>query len=159
MWKEALGTLKQPKLVNKPRGYAHNEVWYWLYLVLLICIKIYHVNFIFVVIIPFFCFILSEIILSVRSFQSFFTSWLQICMFFWNRNIRSLKSCTVQEKNVERCDKGQYHLLITSYVLWRGYPSISASAAAVIHMLSHSKPASTRNFIFSSSYNWIYCMS
>jgi hypothetical protein len=114
---ESLGTLK---LLNKPRGYAHNEVWSWLNLVLLICVKIYHVNFIFVVIIPFFFFFCQKSFFQCV-LSKFFYIMSTICTFFCNRIIRSLTSCIVQEKNVERCDKGQYHLLITSCMLWRGY--------------------------------------
>jgi hypothetical protein len=147
---EALGNLKQPKLLNKPRDYAHNEVWSWLNLVLLICTKMYHVNLIFVVIIPFF------LVNAVRNnffsvfFPKFFTSWLQIRTYFWNRIIRSLTSCIVQEKNVERCDKGRYYLLITSSVLWRGYLFSSLQVPQLSHRChpSHIKPASTRNFTF-----------
>lgn len=124
-----------------------------------ICTKIYHVNFIFVVIIPFFVLFCQK-----SFFQCFlskvFTSWLQICMFFWNRIIRSLTGCIVQEKNVERYDKGQYHLLITSYMLWRGYLFSSLQVPQLslrcYHILSL-HPLGISFFTF--SYNWTYCMS
>ena len=86
----------------------------------MISTKIYHVNFIFVVIIPFFVLVCQKSFFQCVLSKVFYIMAANLYVLL-EQNYQIFDKLRCPRKNVERCDKGQYHLLITSCMLWRRY--------------------------------------